>query len=478
MPRYPRSRLHIVSEAIPLERYTAPLRTAKVENANNVKTDAHIQLANTASDESVTDRVQPTLETVRVQRPINPHATVSAEQPNASAYPTAWADLDTELRRQQLLQANTKVRQLEDAARLGDEEQLRITLGRLLPGEDLPPTVLAALGNQYSPESKLLVALLTKLNTTRTTVADAQSYKPTTREVAVEHATEHLEAKADRRQEDPKAQAAADLQQAAEAEELKEASPALSSSSSVPPPAYASPVADLSLQMAQLDLSDDDADIPPPIVGGRLKARTKRPTAKTGKGVFSEPAAAPAASAQTKRWEEMRTKQPTLFRLTMKSQQKAAPLIKYMQEVGVPVPTLHRGPGRFPTEHLKQAVLDWHEQQLLQGEGISVDDDVLPQPYVKKVQKKTSAKRPSAKKAAAAPAAAPSTASESDDDESDADGLRWDIVTGEIAAGNNNPALLTEARAIARRAMKKGSLTAAQFAKLDARLRSQQTGAA
>jgi uncharacterized membrane protein YkoI len=157
----------------------------------------------------------------------------------------------------------------------------------------------------------------------------------------------------------------------------------------------------------------------------------------------------------------------------MKSQAQATPLIRYMHDVGVPVQSLNR-PGRFPTEHLKQAVLDWHDQQLLSGEGIAADDDTLPQPYVKKVQKATARKRAApktgggvAKGKAKAKAAAPDSDGDDDDD-------RWEIVTGEIGAGNNNPQLLAEARAIARRAVKKGTLTAAQFSKLDAHLQSKQ----
>jgi hypothetical protein len=139
----------------------------------------------------------------------------------------------------------------------------------------------------------------------------------------------------------------------------------------------------------------------------------------------------------------------------------------------VPVQALGRGAGRFPTEHLKQAVLDWHEQQQLVGEGINVEeDDSIPQPYVKKIQKKKpAAKAPSKVKETKAKASPPPA--DSDDDDPDTE--RWDICTGEIAAGNQNPALISEARAIAKRALKKGALTAAQFAKLDAHLRSKQS---
>ena len=462
--KYPSSRLNIVKAAIPLERYTAPLRTAKVENPNNVKTDARIQLDDAEVEESITDRVQPNVEKIRVEKPINPHATVDVEQTGAGKYPTVWADLDDELRRQQLLEANNKVRQVEDAARMGDMDNLRITLGRLLPGEaDLPPHVLAALGNQYSPESKVLIALLTKLTKTNTKAAEAQSFRPTPKEVSVDTQTGGLEDKAEKRQEDPKAQATDDLRQARDAEEARQAREAAAPTMSPTPPRYESPVSDLADELAGMSLNDDE-EAPRPTTGSGIFRRSgAAPKPVRGKGVVAEPA---ALSAQTKRWEEMRTKQPTLFRLTMKSQAKAAPLIKYMHEMGVPVSTLGRGAGRFPTEHLKQAVLDWHEAQLLQGEGVSVDDDILPQPYVKKVQAKTPAE-PRGKKTAKSTKA---TAPDSDDDE-EPDAERWDIVTGEIGAGNNNPALIAEARSIAQRALKKRALTAAQFAKLDAHLR-------
>ena len=471
MPRYPRTRLNIVKSAIPLERYTEPLHGEKAVNPNNVKVDATLQLVDALATDTVTDRVQPTVETVKVQLPTHIKATVSQEQ---HAFSPPWADLDVELRRQQLLQANYKARELLDTAALGDKDQLRLTLGRLLPGEDLPDNVLAALGDQYSPESKLLIALLTKLHRGgHTAAASATPYMPTAKEMAVDGVTEHLEMNAEERQDDPQAQAAADLRFAADAEEVKEGlSPAVSSTSTgsstgsvSKPPQYKSPVSDLGDRLSHLNLVDDDVKLPPTTTVRRRKGsglRKGQPAA--------EPAAPPALSAQTKRWEEMRAKQPTLFRLTMKSQKQATPLVKYMHEMNVPIPSMGRGAGRFPTEHLKQAVLDWHEAQLLKGEGISIDDDVIPQIFVKKVQGPT--KRPRVKKQPAEPAAA---ASDDDDDEAEADGMRWDIVTGEIGAGNDNPALVKEARAIAGRALKKGAITPAQFAALTARLNQKRT---
>ena len=453
MKKYPRTRLKIVKsakEGAPLERYTAPLATKVIVNPNDVRRDARVQLEDSEQVESVAERVQPRVATVRVERPVNPHASVSVEQPGAGLYPTVWANLDDELRRQRLLQGINQARQVEDAARLGDQEQVRQLLGQLLPGEEVDPSVLSALGGIHSRESQVLVALFTQLARAakRTPAAAAREVHPTAREETADAQAERLERKADERQEDPKAEAADDLRQA------KQAAQANPPRVSPVPPPYHSPESELAEELNDLSISDDEE--PPRAGGGLRRARGKAPRAKKTAPRKGGGAAPP--SPQTTRWEEMRVKQPALFRLTMRSQQKAAPLIKYMSEVGIPVRSMGRGAGRFPTEHLKQAVLDWHEQQQLAGEGVHPDeDDSVPQPFVKKVQRKKPTR----------PKPAPASSS---DDEPDAE--RWDIVTGLIGAGNNNPELVAEARQIAQRALKKGSLTAAQYAKLDAHLSS------
>ena len=257
MKKYPRTRLNIVRQAIPIERYTAPLPTAKVVNPNNVKTDAGLQLEDAELEQSVVDRVQPKVETVRVERPINPH--VKVEQLPAE-YPSAWGNLGSELRRQQLVQAGIKARQLDDAAKQGDAEQLRLTLDRLLPGEQLPPELLQTLGRDFSPESRVLVALLTKLTRSSVAAAKIPQYKPTQHEIAVEQQTENIEDAADRRQEDPRRQAADGLRQARDAEEVK--SDEVPNISPIPPP-YRSPTSELNEQMGDLSISDDEELLQP-----------------------------------------------------------------------------------------------------------------------------------------------------------------------------------------------------------------------
>ena len=470
-------------DASGLERYTAPVFLLEPPNPNNVNTDARQQLQDTRVASILPERIQDKPQTVRVQQPINPVATVSVESASDGSYPTPWANLDDELRRQQLVQAPGRVRQLADATALQDADQLRITLGRLLPGEDLPDSVVAALGSQSSPEHRLLVALLSKLQATHTTAAESKAFRPSQRQVAIETQTDALEEAAVRRQVDPKAEATADLQQARQAASASAADRLLDEVHALDdivrtrgrPPS--STDSELSSQLANLTLQDS----PPPSSRPDSSASSASSASTTGSGLRAprgrkgrakaEPGPV-AVSAQTREWERMRQKQPALFRLTMQSQRHAGVLHNYLREMRIPVVSLGRG-GRFPTDYLRKAVLEWHDRQQLAGEGVDPDDQIIPDLRLAKPAKAAKASaaakaaprtkaaaKPRAKKPAPAPSSDASGAEDDggDDDagdEDESDTMRWDICTGEIGAGNNNPALLAEARAIARRQMKK-----------------------
>ena len=474
-PKYPRSRVLVVKAtkprritkavigANPIERYTTPLPGKAVVNPNNVKTAAQIQLDDTKAEDSVAQRLQPQVDSVTIQLPINPHTTVSVGETTSGQYPTPWANLDDELRRQQLLAANTKVRQLNDATQLGDTE-LRLTLSRLLPGESIPDDVLTSLGSQFSPESKLLISLLTRLSRTHTKAAEAAPvYHPAPREAAVERATVELKDEVQRKHDDPRAQAKADLRQAAQAESVNATDRLVNEVGSMTrvvrnrgmPRSPPVSVSELSDQLDNLTLAD-----PPEPPGGSTAAPAgggsgaSKPAVRRGGGV----AGVVDPAEQLAKWEAMREKQPALFRLTVRSQSKTGPLLNYLSGMGIPVTSLGRA-GRFSVEHLKKSVLDWHDQLQLSGEGVDVERGDLPRPVVKKVYQKRKARK------------AQPVEKDEDSGEVDPDTLRWELISGEIQSGNNSKVLVKEAREIAQRALRKGTLSQAEYDRLDARLK-------